>query len=407
MALAVPFVPHKPIAHQGGPEVSVVTRENLEHIRNMVISGLAPNWNFINPGTAYGGTYEQPSHLVWQNAVTKEWIYCLYTWDSEGQPATLTWKHRTDNSNSWKLIGVETLLWTVNGNLLSSTWSGAPTYVDPFNKAVPVTSQYAITAVDSIRKNLMALYDDTAVSLGDHWNYTAVIGGGTEEEPTYIFFQKDTDTLRGTITWLNGSPSVISWEYDGGSGYASLGVQTMTFSDGWTSSYAWTTGSGYTKFASGVPTGEETDGDDTLDKIREQLIALSHGAAIGILPGWSFFWSADPEEPESSTIDLPEALVYFNAPEAVIVVNTYGTTGPAKNCPTKQSLWYSNNGGFSYDKTYTVSYDYTDGGIIFRAVWEGTAAIDLEDAKLDEDPIAGGVWDDDVIWSDSYIWVDA
>lgn len=406
MALAKSFIPHKPIADQDGPELVSSVRDCLEHLRNISVSGLAPFWNFLNVGDAYGGSYEQPSHLVWQNWITKEWIFCEIEWDTNAQPVTISWFHRTNSASSWRRIGDESLTWSVNGNLTSSSWSGSVTYPKPFDKTKPDTSQYALTAIDSIRENLMALYDDSAVKLGDHWDYSISTGTGTESQPEFITLTKGTDYLRGAITWLSsGSPSAIMWQFDSGSGYKLIGTQTITYEDGWSSSYSWSVGDeDYKRFTNASPTGTEANGNDTLNKIREQLVAINHASAIGVLPGWSYFWSADPEYPESSNAEMPEAMVYFNAPYAVIVVNTYGSAGIVENCITKQDVWYSDNSGTTYDKTFSVVYTYSDEGIVKQAVWDGTTIFTVEEAELSTEEIL--TWDDSETWDDDDYWTE-
>jgi hypothetical protein len=433
------FENNKPIADQTGPEVAESVRQSLAALRDAVVAGIVPHWNFWNSGNNYGGTYEQPLYWVWKHIYTNCWIQATFSWGINGHPTSIVWLYRHHDSSTWLELGTENFGWTSpSENLEFINWDlGNTEFDDVFDRTKPADTDYALDCIDDMRNNMMSLRDEAAGWLMRGWSYSVTIGTGSAEQPQYVSYTNGSEVLRATINWhssgyAEGSVDTILWEFDDGGGFDTVGTITIGYTDdishttgagydeqdwGWVNSTSWSASSGYTRFMNRYPDGEEASGDTFVDAVRDSQNALIHGIIMGEMPGFNHLIQQGPLYPQ-----LPEGNVWivsnagepwvsdgYVGPEVVVLATYYGTSGFAEYCPAQQVVRYTDTGTNSPTNIATVNYIYGEDGIVETASWDGSAPITIQDFAPGDPgggPGPGANWDDSLTWNDADTWAD-
>ena len=128
-------MPYNHFIDSGSPDISdsgqtviTETRENLEALRDGIMSGVMPNWDVtISPN---GGTQAEPRRIEWRkdgNGVLA--LRASITWGTsggaDGNPTSISWQftgNRTSGTPTWDALGTCTLSYNAGGDLVSVTW---------------------------------------------------------------------------------------------------------------------------------------------------------------------------------------------------------------------------------------------------------------------------------------------
>lgn len=107
-------------------ELCTDTRNNLEAVRDAVVMGVFPGWNYGRDLS--GGTAEQPGIIRYSKG--NERIMAYLTWGTsggaDGNVTVSLWYYIPDTSAStWQseTIGTETITYDGNSNVVSAVWS--------------------------------------------------------------------------------------------------------------------------------------------------------------------------------------------------------------------------------------------------------------------------------------------
>lgn len=100
----------------------------------------------------------------------------------------------------------------------------------------PVIADNGDIVINNTRENLMATRDAVVAGVMPGWDFTRIVGGGSDEEPDSITYKNGVEWIRLTITWGttggdDGNPTVIVYEYSANSGglYHPMGTLTNTY----------------------------------------------------------------------------------------------------------------------------------------------------------------------------------
>ena len=113
---------------------------------------------------------------------------------------------------------------------------------DQFDAAVPVVTQTRFAAVESSRKNMLAVRDMCSMGVFPGFNFS--VAGGTAAQPAQHFYKKAAVWFKVDITWgANGSVSIATYSHsiDSGVTYDAIGTMSITYTaDGFVSQITWT-----------------------------------------------------------------------------------------------------------------------------------------------------------------------
>lgn len=100
---------------------------------------------------------------------------------------------------------------------------------DQFDSANPVIGQSRFAAIESTRKNMLALRDMAIAGMYPGFNFSKA--GGTAAEPAQIFHKKGAEWFRATLTWVDGNVTIAVHEYssDSGAFYSPVGTESITY----------------------------------------------------------------------------------------------------------------------------------------------------------------------------------
>lgn len=108
-------------ATQNGTQAMQSIRDNLAAIRDGVILGAYPGWDFSKSG----GTAEQPAIIYFKKST--DWLKVALTWGTtggeDGNVTVAVYSFSANSGSSWDVIGTETITWDVNGLVTATTWS--------------------------------------------------------------------------------------------------------------------------------------------------------------------------------------------------------------------------------------------------------------------------------------------
>lgn len=102
---------------------------------------------------------------------------------------------------------------------------------DQFDSANPIVGQSRFAAIESTRKNMLALRDMAVLGIYPGFNISKA--GGSAAEPLEIFHKKGAEWFRATLTWVNGNVTVAVHEYSSNSGgaYSPVGTESITYDE--------------------------------------------------------------------------------------------------------------------------------------------------------------------------------
>jgi len=101
-----------------GPEVLDYIRTNNKAIRDMIMFGFAPDWDYsITTGT---GDNEEPQYRFQKNGT--EWVRCEYSYSS-GNVTVAHYMHSINSGSSYDNIGYRTMTYDSSDNCTATTWS--------------------------------------------------------------------------------------------------------------------------------------------------------------------------------------------------------------------------------------------------------------------------------------------
>lgn len=114
-----------------------------------------------------------------------------------------------------------------------------------FDPANPVVAQTRFNAIESARKNMLALRDMVAMGTFPGFNFSKA--GGTADEPAQHFFKKGAEWIKVDITWgttggAYGNPvqAIYSYSTNSGASYDAIGTLTITYdASGFVSAGSW------------------------------------------------------------------------------------------------------------------------------------------------------------------------
>lgn len=121
------FTDNKPVDTDTGPNVVDDTRNNLMALRDMVVMGAMPGWDFSENHDSSGDP-SQPDYLLWSKNDNTEAIKAILTWGiSGGEDGNVTmavYHYSTDDfSSSDEIIGTETITYYTDGSVKTMIWS--------------------------------------------------------------------------------------------------------------------------------------------------------------------------------------------------------------------------------------------------------------------------------------------
>lgn len=116
MAAYTDFLPDTPVIASNGDVVINNTRNNLMALRDGVVAGVMPGWNY----THSGGTDEEPTEIIYKNGV--EWVRLAITW-SVNNPTVIVYSYSANSGTLYHPMGTITNTYNGNGTLTGSTWS--------------------------------------------------------------------------------------------------------------------------------------------------------------------------------------------------------------------------------------------------------------------------------------------
>ena len=98
--------------------------------------------------------------------------------------------------------------------------------------------------VDNVRQNLDALRDAVTMGVMPDWDYSIVVGTGTNEYPDEYHFTKGQERIKLVNTW-NGDNNLASFVASYTSNhtvgtYDTIGTYTITYTSGIPTAGAWT-----------------------------------------------------------------------------------------------------------------------------------------------------------------------
>lgn len=104
------------------------------------------------------------------------------------------------------------------------------------------------------------------------------------------------------------------------------------------------------------------DGDDAVDYMRNNLMALQDMVAFGTAYGWAYSQSGGTDE-------KPTYRLLSKGTYRLRGTYTYGTTGGEADNVTQVIYEQSSNSGSSYDTIKTGTFTYSTGGIMTASSW--------------------------------------
>ena len=365
------FKSHYPIADQTGTELVLDTKNSLQALRDAITVDAMYGWNYINSAsmTPAQGTYSQPTNMFWWKTIDGVYhrIQANITgWGTYGA-TVINWNYYSNNITL--VIGTETTTWDSNGNFIGSSWGGSPT-IELFEREKPVVGDAFLQTIDYIRENLLAVRDDLIGTAGHGYTYNYITGSGSAQMPQFLFWidtSKPTSSrpiMKGTVAY-NSDESVTSvvWETSNNNGTSYIGIGTVTFAynlDGYCTTANWSAAGSYTDFENDKPI--ISNANNIIVDIKNNLNALHDGAIMNIMPFWNY-------SRHFGTPSKPYAERYTKNALQLEIINTYGASGPSKNCPTQRTYSYSTNSGSTRFIYGRVVINYGDDGIVSTTTW--------------------------------------
>jgi len=367
------FKAHFPISDQTGTDLVLDTKNSLHALRDAITVDAMYGWNYTNSAAMNPaeGTYSQPDFYNWYKSIDGviHTIRATVTsWGTYGA-SIIVW---TYSSNGIALaIGTETTTWDANGNFIQSAWSGSPT-IELFEREKPVVGDAFLQTIDYIRENLLAVRDDLIGTAGHGYKYYYTVGNGSAQMPQNLFWSdlsKPTASrpiMKGVIVYdSNESVTSISWvtSNNGGSLYYNVGTINFVYtSEGYCSTAIWSTPANYTQFEDNRPIITESDADNIIVDIKNNLNALHDGAIMNIMPFWNY-------SRHFGTASNPYSERYTKGALQLEIINTYGASGPSINCPTQRTYSYSTDSGSTRFIYGRAVINYGDDGIVSTTTW--------------------------------------
>jgi len=362
------FKDHFPIADQTGTDLVLDTARSLSALRDAIASGNFEGWNYTNGALNGLGTYSQPSRISYTKTIENvihEIRANITSWNDFGA-LVINWTYISNEITL--VIGTETSTYNSSGDCTGSSWSGTSTVELYIHNRPRVGTDQVLQTVDFIRENLMAVRDVSISGIaGVGYVYSFTTGNGTVTQPQYIIWTNGNFIVRGNVVYAaNDSVTSILWETsDDGSSYKGIGTESFVYdSDFNCTAINWTAvgGSSYVQFENDRPIINESNADNIIVDIRNNLSAVHDGSIIRAMPFWNYSISG-------GTNSNPTYVFYKNVNDWIRTTQTYGTSGPSKNCIAQQIYQYSSNSGTSYLSIGTVNYAYIEDGIVSTAIW--------------------------------------
>jgi hypothetical protein len=126
----------------------------------------------------------------------------------------------------------------------------------------------------------------------------------------------------------------------------------------------------YIPFVDGKPVFSD-DGDDVVDDVRENMMALRDAVVAGVMVGWDGTVTAG-----TGTTEKPQYLYLHKngaSTERIRVEYTYGTTGGATDNPLTAVLHYTADddplGSAVWDSMGTCTLSYNSDGTVASWAW--------------------------------------
>lgn len=111
-------------ATQSVPQMGTSTRTNSDSLRDAVVAGFMPGWNFA----ASGGTAEEPTTLTYSSGTER--IKATLTWGTtggaDGNVTVMVLEYSSDSGSTYVDLGTLntlTVTYDASGNVTAATWS--------------------------------------------------------------------------------------------------------------------------------------------------------------------------------------------------------------------------------------------------------------------------------------------
>lgn len=115
------FANNKPDIADDGTAVVDNTRDNLEALRDNIVTGVMPDW----PLDTVTGPSDEPTELIWKNGVL--WLRAQITWGSaggaDGNPTSITYSFSGNSGGAYDTIATLTLSYNTGGDCTGSSWA--------------------------------------------------------------------------------------------------------------------------------------------------------------------------------------------------------------------------------------------------------------------------------------------
>lgn len=97
-------------------EVTASIRQNV----NGLIDALTMGGTYKGVNLTITGDPDQPDEILYERDPARLWLGVL--WDSDGNPASMSYYSSRASGNAWELIGVKTVTWDADGNVTQTQW---------------------------------------------------------------------------------------------------------------------------------------------------------------------------------------------------------------------------------------------------------------------------------------------
>ena len=114
------FADNLPVSSDNGLKVVDDTRNNLMAMRDAVVAGVMPGWDY----SPNGGTAEQPAEFLYTKG--SERIRGAVTWGSsggaDGNVTQIAWSYSSNGGSSYDAMGTQGVTYDSDANVTAITW---------------------------------------------------------------------------------------------------------------------------------------------------------------------------------------------------------------------------------------------------------------------------------------------
>lgn len=106
---------------QNGTQFAQAIRNNQAAMRDAIVCGTFPWWNFSKSG----GTAEQPTTILYKKGT--DWLRITLTWGTtggaDGNVTVAVYAFSSNSGGAYDTIATKTITWDAAGLITATTWS--------------------------------------------------------------------------------------------------------------------------------------------------------------------------------------------------------------------------------------------------------------------------------------------